>query len=95
MTFVAADQIDVCAMFEEEVDQALAEGWGFTDGSLTNAGTFITTRRASAGNAATTNGSTLYAWSVRVFNAKPDRFKTLWFDDNLDGKIKDESVKRW
>ena len=27
MTFKAADQIDVCAMFEDEVDQAMDPGW--------------------------------------------------------------------
>ena len=41
-----------------------------------------------------TNGSILHAWFAHVIDAKPDRFKTLWFDDNLDGKIQDESAAR-
>ena len=98
MTFVAADQIDVCAMFEDEVDQATAAGWGVSD-PVTGArggrvGLYSSTRE-SAGNADSTNGSVLYAWTALVTDAKPDRFKTLWFDDNLDGKIKDESAARF
>ena len=98
ITFVAADQLDICAMFEEEVDRVVADGWssipaGFVD-SFGNA-TLRTKPRTSEGNADTTNGSVLNAWLLRtaVANRKPDRFKTLWFDDNLDGKIKNDSAK--
>ena len=34
VTFSAADFEDVCMMFEEEVDQALAKGWGGSKGTV-------------------------------------------------------------
>ena len=94
MTFVAADQIDVCAMFEEEVDQAVAAGWGVSN-PQTGARDFVLlwpAERESAGNADSTNGSVLHSWAARVTDAKPDRFKTLWFDHDLDGKIRDDAA---
>ena len=71
-------------MFEDEVNQALDAGWGGPKGAVTTVGA----ARDSAGNAAdTSNGSIARMWRVGVA-AKPDRFKTLWFDDNLNDKIK-------
>ena len=35
MTFMAADQLDICAMFEEEVDRVVADGWKSIRGSGT------------------------------------------------------------
>ena len=97
MTFVAADQLDVCAMFEEEVDQALAEGWswGGLSSSIGSVGgvQIVATKRDTMGDADTTDGTTLYSWDVRPRGGKPDRFKTVWFDANLDGKIEDESAR--
>ena len=99
MTFVAADQLDICAMFEDEVDQALAAGWrsiGPAWGDRLGDTLIRGKPRRSEGNADTTNGSVLNAWRVygSSVSRKPDRFKTLWVDDNLDGKIKDDSAQR-
>ena len=99
MTFMAADQIDICAMFEDEVDQALAEGWRSIGSDFGDSlgDTLIRGKpRLSQGNAPTTDGSVLNAWLLHTAaaNRKPDRFKTLWFDDNLDDKIKNDSAQR-
>ena len=82
MTFVAADQVDVCAMFEDEVDQALSGKWGGSKGTVgvvAQAGAADTTTRA--------HSSKVAMWRVGPAKVKADRFKTLWFDDNLNGKI--------
>ena len=86
MMFMAADQVDVCAMFEEEVDQAVAAGWGGRNGIV---GVVAEARTAAATSDA--NRSVVRMWAVGATSAKPDRFKTLWFDDNLNGKIRKDS----
>ena len=93
MTFVVADQVDVCAMFEDEVDQALEGGWGGSKGTVDVAAM----ARATVGNAETAagggDGSVARMWHVTVKNPgpSPDRFRTLWFDDNLNTKIRKDS----
>ena len=76
-TFVAADQVDICEMFEAEVDQAMdaAKGWGGRFGTVNH--------EIVAGK--------VDLWKVALNGAAPDRFKTLWFDDDLDGKIRTSS----
>ena len=99
MVFVAADQLDICAMFEDEVDRVVADGWdsvgAASSGRLGNA-VLRSKPRTSEGNADTTDGSVLNAWFLHTASAnrKPDRFKTLWFDDNLDSKIRNDSPER-
>ncbi|MXW39211.1 MAG: hypothetical protein F4Z65_13230 [Acidobacteria bacterium] len=84
MTMMVSDEVDVCAMFEDEVDYALrGKGWQpevifGTSGSEPDENQIrmwrATTEKASAGG---------------------KNFKTLWFDDNLNGKIaKDGSPPR-
>ena len=53
MTFVVADQVDVCAMFEDEVDQALEGGWGGSKGTV-DVAALAATERPTAGNAEAT-----------------------------------------
>ncbi len=81
MTFMATDQVDVCELLEAEVDQALAKGWG--DVMLKTEGTGATT---SAGGT-TDGGVKLRNWEVKAKSATPARFKRLFFDDNLNGKL--------
>ncbi len=82
MTFAASDQVDICELFEAEVDQALAKGWG--DVVLKTDKTSGTDTSASG----TTNGGVkLRNWEVKAKSATPARFKRLFFDDNLNGKI--------
>ena len=77
MTMMVADQVDICAMFEEEVDYAIGDGWSpevvFSDDDQ------IVMWRAPAENSGTDATATTGKF-----------FKTLWFDDNLNGKIKDD-----
>ena len=49
MTFMAADQLDVCAMFEDEVDQAVAAGWAQDRSTRPGGVSFSRTARTSAG----------------------------------------------
>ena len=77
MTMMVADQVDICAMFEEEVDYAIGDGWSpevvFSDDDQ------IVMWRAPAENSGTDDTATTGKF-----------FKTLWFDDNLNDKIKDD-----
>ena len=84
MTVMAADQVDVCEMFEAEVDQALAGGWGGSKGTVT-----VVPGDGKSGNPFATE---LMSWTVGVPGATTDRFKTLWFDDDLNGKIRDSKA---
>ena len=53
------------------------------------AGPVVTNKRIARGAV-----NQLAMWTVGV-SASPDRFKTLWFDDNLNTKIaKDSSAER-
>ncbi len=71
-TFMAADQVDVCQLFEEEVDHALSGGWGSVDFDVT--GTDLNAKMA--------------LWRVSPKTTPtPHRFKKLFFDDNLNGKL--------
>ena len=78
-TFVAAEQVDVCALFEDEAAQAFAKGWGDVvidlEDNPDNPGT------ESADSVA------VQLWKVSPKSASSERFKTLWFDDNLDEKL--------
>ena len=77
MTMMVADQVDICASFEEEVDYTIGDGWSpevvFSDDDQ------IVMWRAPAENSGTDDTATT-----------GKLFKTLWFDDNLNGKIKDD-----
>ena len=79
VTFSAMDQVDVCEMFEAEVDQALDNGWGGSRGTV---------KFGLSARVADTSAAKIDHWTVAASPGTPDRFKTLWFDDNLNGKIK-------
>ncbi|MXW38203.1 MAG: hypothetical protein F4Z65_08075 [Acidobacteria bacterium] len=93
MEFMATDAMamSVCDLFEDEVDQALDGGWGNED--LDGNGSVASSERghaqvvinAESGNA---NEGNVEMWRASVRGASMDRFKTLWFDDDLDGKIR-------
>ncbi len=71
-TFMAVDHVDVCQLFEEEVEQALSGGWGPVDFDVT--GTDLNAKMA--------------LWRVGPKTTPtPHRFKKLFFDDNLNGKL--------
>ena len=77
MTFVTMAQVDVCALFDTEVDQALGEGW--LDPTFTYSGTDGT-------------DTIMVELQAEVDGASPYRFSTLWFDHDLDGKIKKDPM---
>ena len=79
VTMAAADEVDVCALFEDEVDQATAEGWGNLTWILTDA----------------TDGTDTVLSELQTAvkgGASPRQFTTLWFDHDLDGKIKKDPM---
>ena len=99
MTFIASEQVDICAMFEEEVDYALEKGeeWvpKVTFNAYDNGGTFqrgdvngdgqIDSEEREIG---ATDQWRPVEWSAKLDKGVSGRqFKTLWFDDNLDGKL--------
>ena len=96
VTFMAAEQVDVCAMFEDEVDYALDEGeeWQpsvdfnrYDTGTDTEdaTGTDVDT---STGRPGSWDQFRAHQWKASL-KTTPEghQFKTLWFDDNLDGKL--------
>ena len=99
-TRTAADLIDVCSMFEAEVDQALSknQSWGGRHSTVVvmtdDAPAEVTTTQSDVNS-----HQVVTEWRVGIgaprgdsrgeFNASSgDRFKTLWFDSDLDGKIR-------
>ena len=90
VTMMVADEVDICAMFEDEVDYAIGTGWKpevvfGADGETDNANQAVMWRapaQRSGTNTATTGATTGKA------------FRTVWFDDDLDGKIKNTNSRR-
>ena len=82
---MVADEVDVCGMFEAEVDYATADGWSPT----------VVFRSETPGFTETTppTGNEVVMWKATT---GPDGgeayFKTVWFDDNLNGKIKKDKT---
>ena len=98
MTFMASEQVDICVLFEDEVEYALDKGEEWVPSVRFNSyttGTIIVT-----GVDADDDGSADVARAALVDQWRPDQwsaklkkgvsgrqFKTLWFDDNLDDKL--------
>ena len=79
VTMAAADQVDVCALFEDEVDQATEEGWG-------------TLSWVTVGAAGTDTVLSELQANVKGDDPSSRQFTTLWFDHDLDGKIKGDPM---
>ena len=95
VTFDVTDQVDVCAMFEDEVDHALGDGWGKGSGRSvdvvlqTDSGTGSLATGDIGEDSSTDTPRNVASWSVGPRKtADPNQFKTLWFDDDLDGAIR-------
>ena len=89
VTFMAADQVDVCAMFDEEVDYAMDEGEEWRPSVDFNRFTTGTTDMVADGSEDDdVDQFRAYQWKASL-KTTPEghQFKTLWFDDNLDGKL--------
>ena len=83
MTMMVADEVDICGMFEDEVDYAVGDSDDWSPSVVFDSDDrmirwMATAKRSGGGtgDAAVTTGKF---------------FKTLWFDDNLNGKIKKDS----
>ncbi len=95
MTFEAADMVDVCDMFTAEVDQALSAGWGPRPSRKVTV--MVTGTGGGPADTADSNvdGAKVSRWEVAASSASADRFKTLWFDHNLNGKLKRDTGPRY
>ena len=73
MTMMVADQVDICTMFDAEVDYAIGDGW--------------------SPEVVFNGDNRVVMWRAPAENSGGDGkvFKTLWFDDNLNGKIKKDA----
>ena len=78
-TFAVADEVDVCDLFEDEVDAALEEKWGAATYSIVD-----TAGDPSTSAAATDRLGDLM--SVVPSSATSRRFATVWYDANGNGK---------
>ena len=77
---MVADHVDICEMFDAEVDLATGKGWKPT----------VVFRSETPGFTETTppTGNQVVMWKADASAASGTKmFKTIWFDDNLDGKI--------
>ena len=81
MTMMVSDEVDICAMFEAEVDYAVGDSDDWTPEVVFNDANQMVMWRAAAKNSAMDDGDA----TTGKF------FKTLWFDDNLNGKIKKDA----
>ncbi len=85
---VVADHVDICEMFEDEVDNATGKGWKPT----------VVFRSETPGFTETTppTGNQVVMWKADASPASgyTKMFKTIWFDDNLDGNILNDSETR-
>ena len=77
VTIAAADVVtDICELFEDEVDRAFEEDWAADSFDIRNTDPVGDT---GGGEAYVTH------WEVGPGTLNGRQFKTLWFDDDLDG----------
>ena len=79
MTVAVADELDVCSLFEEEVAQATRGEWTVV--------VMWDTVDADAHHA-------MHWTAVPKTAPTAERFSTLWFDDDLDEKVKNKNQDR-
>ena len=84
MTMMVGDMVgtDVCDLFEEEVDYAVGDSDDWSPSVIFDTDNRIVRWQATAKNSAN-DGATPPSTMGKFF-------KTLWFDDNLNSKIKDD-----
>ena len=79
---------DICELFEDEVDHAFEEAWTSTDGFDTRATDTIRSTMATTVANCLRHDLEASVPERRLRRAPASRqFKTLWFDDDLDGDL--------
>ncbi|MCY4670129.1 MAG: hypothetical protein OXC29_19355, partial [Rhodococcus sp.] len=80
-TYNASEMVDICDLFETEVDEALADPWGGSKG------TSVTAVVLNGRDAATDDVNTKLEWLeiAAPASASSRRFQTLWFSNNDGG----------
>ena len=86
-TMMVMDEVDVCGMFEDEVDHAIGKGWKpeVVFGETGDNANQVVMWRAPAENS---------GMNAADGGTEGEVFKTVWFDDDLDGKIKNTNARR-
>ena len=84
VTVAAADEVDVCALFEDEVDRALEAGWGGAEVYLdaVTDPAFVTDIATADANVPSGAALTLETES----KSEARQFSTVWYDADGDGK---------
>ena len=81
---MVADHVDICEMFDAEVDRATGKGWK-PDVVF---GSEVPGFDATATDGSNTNPNSVVMWKATASAGSGEKmFKTIWFDDNLDGAI--------
>ena len=76
---MVADHVDICEMFDAEVDLATGKGW---------TPTVVFESETADNTAGDTTDNTVVMWKATTAKGSgTSMFKTVWFDDNLNGKI--------
>ena len=90
MMVAAADEVDVCALFEDEVDRALEAGWGGAEGYLDAAAdatpSFVVDVTTATANVPSTGELNWEAES----KSGPRQFGTIWYDIDGSGSPTDD-----
>ncbi len=85
---VVADHVDICEMFDAEVDNATGKGWKPTVVFGSEVAGFDATATGANPNA-------VVMWKATASPGTGDQmFKTIWFDDNLDGTLLKDTKDR-
>ena len=85
----AADEVNVCALFEEEVDRALDAGWGGAEAYTAAAGTGTFLFAAASTHTNNVPSGAMLAWEAES-KSKVRQFATVWYDRDDDGKEDDD-----
>ena len=83
----AADEVDVCALFEDEVDRALEAGWGGGEVYFEDDSPAFRVDTSSA--TADVPGDASITFETES-TSKPRQFGTIWYDVDGDGKPTDD-----
>ena len=81
--FSASEMVDVCELFEEEVDEALADPWGGTRGTTVSA---IVMNGRDDDDANNVSNRLEWLAIASPTSAESRRFQTLWFSNNDGGR---------
>ena len=84
---MVADHVDICEMFDAEVDLATSDGWSPTVVFNSERADYDST---DTDQAAAADQVVMWKATTGKKGSGTEMFKTVWFDDNLNSKIEDD-----